>query len=528
MNNFSPSAAVDINASIVSEAESAGIMPARLLIQRGSYKTLGAINYWDAPIMSDAIEPEQRGAVVKLADEKTLLTRLCWSISKSIQFPVNTIYAHAMGIVASAMSKSFQFEYGHSAKPVNLYVVTAQPPSTGKSGVNEILSDPVHAAFDAINETAIVERKKAKIRMAAIKRELKEAMKNSSVCDEAKFDLEDELTKLYAEHDKHTVYTYALDDATPEATAKIALNQKGMFNIISAEADAINIILGGVYSDKKANFGIFLKGWDSERHHVARANQDVISGRVTGNICVIAQDESIKTILAAGESGRGISERFLLLRESTHLGKRTFKKKDKVKLDATLQAMYAKLIFNIVREQGVTLTFNDESIDLISDYREGLEPELADDGRYGNNMMRGFMGKADKQIMKIASVLHTIENWQDKGDRSTSIEISTVKSAIKFFKNIAESYIIAADELGFTGCESEYVKVEEKLQSYAEKGKLSMSVTQLRSNIKNVKPFTGTPNLTQKLKEVLLPALESNNVCVVHGGKIYINPHLKG
>lgn len=526
MNKFSPTAAIDINTSIIAEAENSGLMPARLLIERGSYKTLGAINYWDAPIMSDTLEPEQRGIKIKLADEKNLLSDLCWSISKAIQFPVNTVYAHGMGIVASAMSKSFNFEYGHSQKPVNLYVVTAQPPSTGKSGVNELLSEPVHAAFDAINESATIERKKAKIRMAAIKRELKEAAKNASVTDEAKFALEDELTKLFAEHDKHIVYVYALDDATPEAVGQIALNQKGIFNIVSAEADAINIILGGVYSDKKSNYGVFLKGWDAERHVVARSGKEVIAGNVIGNICVIAQDESIKTILAAGESGRGISERFLLLRESSYLGKRTFDKK--IRVDATIQAKYAKLVFNIVREQGVTLKFNDACLDVINDYRANLEPELADNGRYGNNMMRGFMGKSDKQIMKIASVLHTIDNWSEKGDRSVDIKLSTVQSAIKFFKGIAESYISAADELGFTGCESEYIKVEERLQGYAEKGKLSMSVAQLRSNIKNIKPFTGTPNLTHKLRDILLPALESNNICVVHDGKIYINPHLKG
>ena len=521
MKNFSPSAVIDTGLAIAEEARSQGEMPAKLMIERNLYRSAGAANYWDMPIMSDSLEPEERGRKIKLADEKNLLSSLSWSISKAIQFPVNTIYAHAMGVVASAMSKSFEFEYGHSSKPVNLYVVTAQPPSTGKSGVNELLVDPVHSAFDAINATATVERKKAKIRIAAIKREIKES-KN----EEEKFALTDEMTRLFADHDKHTVYTYALDDATPEATAKIALGQKGIFNIISAEADAINIILGGVYSDKKANFGIFLKGWDSERHHVARANQDVMSGRVTGNICVIAQDESIKTILAAGESGRGISERFLLVRESTYLGKRTFN--NQVKVDDTLLALYSKLIFNIVREDGVKLRFDDKSLQMINEYRADLEPEMGDNGRLGNNMMRGFMGKADKQIMKIASVLHTIDNWSDGGDRSTDVTKETTASAIKFFQNIAESYITAADELGFTGCESEYNKVEEKLQGYAEKGKLTMSITQLRSNLKNVKPFTGTPNLTSKLKDVLLPVLESHKVCIVHNGKIYINPHLKG
>ena len=70
-----------------------------------------------------------------------------------------------------------------------------------------------------------------------------------------------------------------------------------------------------------------------------------MSGRVTGNICVIAQDESIRTILAAGESGRGISERFLMVRESTFLGKRTFGARKRV--DPLLMAQYARMIQNI-------------------------------------------------------------------------------------------------------------------------------------------------------------------------------------
>jgi len=522
MSNFAPSATIeDIYSSIITEAEATGIMPAKLMIERGHHNTIGSINYWNQPTLSDIMPTNSRAKKIKLADDSNVVCDLCWSMSKAIQFPVNTIYAHALGVVASAMSKSFKFEYGHSEKPVNLYVVTAQPPSTGKSGVNEILVDPVHHAFDAINQTAQIERKKAKIRIAAIKREMKEATN-----EQHKFALEDDLAELYKQHDKNVVYTYALDDATPEATAKIALKQKGMFNIISAEADAINIILGGVYSDKKANFGIFLKGWDSERHHVARANQEVISGVVTGNICVIAQDESIKTILTAGESGRGISERFLLVREETYLGKRTFGGK-RERIDDVLMADYSNLIFNIVREQGVALSFSESSIEMINQYRSELEPEMGDDGRYNNNMMRGFIGKADKQIMKIACVLHTINNWKEGGSRKKQINDSTVKRAIKFFQNIVESYIAAADELGFTGYESEYKKLEEKLIKYAEKNKMSLSISQLRDSVKNVKPFTGTPNLMNRIKNVLLPLMEDNNLCIVNQGKIHINPHLK-
>jgi hypothetical protein len=497
-----------------------GVSAARICIEQGSYPKSGLSSFWDEPVLSGSGDLDIPNSA-SLVNDKNLLSDFAKAISKTIQFPVNTIFAHGLGIVASAMSKSFKIEYGHSEKPINLYVVTSQPPSTGKSGVNEILSEPVHHAFDAINETASVMQKKIKIRIAAAKKEVKNA-----ATKEAQFALEDELIKLYADHDKHIVYTYALDDATPEATAKVALKQKGIFNIISAEADAINVILGSVYSDKKANYGVFLKGWDSERHHVARAGQETMSGHVTGCIAVIAQDESIKTILAAGESGRGISERFLLVREPSFLGKRQFE--NKVHLDQSLVVQYQSLIFNIVREDSVLLKFTPESLDVINNYRKEIEPEMGDNGIYSNNMMRGFIGKADKQIMKIAAILHTVDHWGEDGDKNILIEKDTVKSALNKFKSIACTYVGAADDLGFTGVESEYEKVEERLQNYATKGKMIITINQLRSSIKDIKPFTGTPNITEKLKNIILPELEENHICIEFNGKIYINPHMRG
>lgn len=505
--------------SVFEGAKRLGVSPISVAIEQGLYPKQGIKDYWLEPLLSGSIEAELPNTI-KLAEDESLLTDLAWSISRAFQFPVNTIFTHGLGVIASAMSKSFKFEYQQGVKPVNLYVVTAQPPSTGKSGVNDLLSEPVQLAFETINKTATIERKKIKIRIAATKAQLKSASSK-----EEQFQLEDDLTLLYKDHDKHVVYIYSADDATAEGLSKLAASQKGMFNIISAEADAINVILGGVYSEKKSNHGIFLKGWDAERVSIVRASKDNLSFIAIGNIAVIAQDESIKTILEAGESGRGISERFLLMREKTYLGKRNFKKKEKVSDE--LMAEYSRMIFNIVREKNVLLKFSEQSATLINEYREDLEPKMGDDGEYSNNMMRGFVGKADKQIMKIASILHTMNNWRDGGTRSAEIETSTTESAIRIFKEYVKSYTSAADELGFTGVESEYKKVEERLTMYAEKGKLLLTTSQLRSNLKDVKPFKGTPNLTTKLKEVILPVLEINRICVVHGGKIYINPHLK-
>ncbi len=507
------------DAPLYAKARELGVMTARVAIESGTYShnILGVNRYWSDPILTSC--DSDAGNVTQSLLSDDLLSNLARSISATIQFPVNTIFAHGLGIVASAMSKSFRFEYGSSTKPVNLYVVCAQPPSSGKSGVNEILSEPVHEAFNAINKTAITEKRKIKIKIVANKRQSKDASTK-----EEQYRLEEELLSLYEEDEKHTVYLYAMDDATPEAVAKIALNQKGVFNIISAEADAINVILGGVYSDKKSNYGIFLKGFDAERHIVARSGHETMSGHVVGCIAVIAQDESIKTILEAGESGRGISERFLMVREDTLLGSRTFG--SPVPLDENLTSEYSKMIFNIVREKGVTLRFSGNSKELINEFRAGIEVEMGDHGAYSNNMLRGFVGKADKQIMKLACILHTIDNWRDGGEKSNRVSTNTVSKAIRIFKIIMSAYTSAADELGFTGDDSEYKKVEERILSYAEKGKMTITVSQLRDNIKSVKPFSGTPKLTAKLRNIILPTLESFGLCITHNDKIYINPKL--
>lgn len=496
-----------------------GLSPVYAALEANSYPKCGIESYWLDPILTESDEPSLESSA-RLVQHKNLLSELSWSISKSIQFPVNTIFAHGLGVVASAMSKSFKFKYGYKEKPVNLYVVTAQPPSTGKSGVNEILSDPVRYAFDAINKTAQANRKKVKIRISAIKQEMK-----SAKVKEQKYALSDELSELYEQHDKNIVYTYSATDPTPEGLSTLAVQQGGLFNIISAEADAINVILGNVYSDKKANHGMFLSGWDAERVTIVRSATKTLDFDAIGNIAVIAQDESIRAILTAGESGRGISERFLMLREKSFLGKRDHDLD--IPINSALLRRYSDLIFNIVREEGVTLTFCQQSKQIINNYRKVLEPDMADNGRYSNNMMRGFVGKADKQIMKIASILHAIENWQNGGTRSTEIQSSTTDVALSIFKDIVNAYVCAADDLGFTGVESEYKKVESKLQDYASKGKLVVSVAQLRSSLKNVKPFANTNNLTAKLKEVLLPFLEESHICMTHNGKVYINPKLK-
>ncbi|WP_322114138.1 DUF3987 domain-containing protein, partial [Escherichia coli] len=87
-------------------------------------------------------------------------------------------------------------------------------------------------------------------------------------------------------------------------------------------------------------------------------------------------------------------------------------------MDQSLKADYFRLIHDIMSESNVKLQVTDAAMRRLNKARQELEPELGDGGKYSHTMLRGAMGKFDKQVMRLASVIHTIRNWQPGGKRS--------------------------------------------------------------------------------------------------------------
>ena len=87
-----------------------------------------------------------------VSERGDLLTELAKQIDGYLQFPRSTMFLHGLGCIASAMTKAFKIEYGFSELPVCLYVITAQPPSTGKSEVNKRFFTPILKAYKSLND----------------------------------------------------------------------------------------------------------------------------------------------------------------------------------------------------------------------------------------------------------------------------------------------------------------------------------------------------------------------------------------
>lgn len=505
------------------EAYRKGLSPAKIAIPMDPKRFAMNESLWpdpqdDADLDSDA----EQYAEINICNpvKGNLLEDYAIEISNSIQFPVNTCFLHGLAVVASAMTRQFRYSYHGSESPVNLYVVTAQPPSTGKSGVNEKFSLPVRMAYEEVNAENKKKRTNLERRLEGLVSELKKA-----VNDKQSETLCNDIEKLEEEIAKYPHYIYATDDATPEALENIAFKQGGLFNIVSAEADAINVIMGNVYSEKKANHGIFLKGWDGEWHSPLRITRETGSGPVFGSLAVIAQDESINAILAAGLSGRGISERILMIREKNVLGSRDHTRHHPI--NPVIASEYSKLINRLVKSEKTTFTFTDDAIEFLMHTRARLEKDLGDGGKYSHNMLRGAMGKSDKQISKIASVLHAIEHFKHGGDGSTIIQQDTVVTAWNIFDQLSKTYVAAASSQGYAGEAAENQRMKEIFEKRASKNKFQFSIRSLRDSIKGTLPFSQIPQLTKQLKDKILKSLSEDGFCVVHDDTVYLNPKLK-
>jgi len=454
-----------------------------------------------------------------------LLTKLAHALGEQYQFPKSTAWLHGLGVVASAATRNFRIKYFNDLAPVNLYCVTSQPPSTGKSGVNGFFTEPVITAYESINKNNKVQRRVISAKMDALEKDIAK----TSPADNSYFYKVQEYEDLHEQLQNTPIWKPFLQNATPEALEERASIQCGMVNVVSAEAEAATVLLGDVYKDGnsgRGNFSMVLSMWDNERADSERVSRKGFEGRARGTISVIAQDTAVDSILKAGQEGRGIAERFLLLAEPEILGKRDHTKF--IPVPDELRQSYQALIRNIVNEEKVMiLRPPQDGLKAIAEWRNSFEGKLARGGEYESNLIRGFMGKADKQVLKIAATLHIIEHWQEGNARSLDIDEDYIWWAISIFSDLAKTYINAADAMGYTGDTSEVVALADKMVNWAEKGRLRMSVAKIVDNIKRTKPFNGIDGLTSKLKRHALPELERLGYCIVVDGDVYINPRMK-
>lgn len=513
---------------IIAIAEKEGISPIRVAINANGYRQ--SASFWGDVQDMDSVS--ERYPVISLGNDFDIVGKLASNAARSVQFPESSAYMHFLGCISAAMLGRFTVDYHGTDQPTALYVVTSQPPSTGKSAINSLAIKPMIAEVDRLNEMRKKERKRIMAKISAIKTELKGEKSKTDLAQlyEEQEDLEEKLEKMCD-------IVFPVSDTTPEGLARIN-NRQGNFSVISDEATSINSLLGMTYasSDRKTNSELVLKAWDAGHVSIARANADNnMSFVAMGAMAVIAQDETIEGIMAAGSRGIGVSERFLLVREESFLGRRKFVDGDGnstyTPIDSELVAQYYKLVHEIMSEVDVKLKVSDGAMRYLNRARQEMEPHLADGGKYSHTMLRGAMGKFDKQAIRIAAVLHTVRNWfNEKGNaqKSRTIDLDTMQEAVAMFYELSKTYLSSANSAGHAGGDAEKRVL---IDSIVKRGKNAKGVIKFRSlyeGVRKIRPFAAQSGITKRIRDHLLPELEEMGYVCVINDDIYLNPRLLG
>lgn len=497
------------------------INPAKIMHDEYRMPIVGRDIWWQPRSMED-IEDIYVDNINLMAGVDNVLSRFVTSLSDSVQFPKSTAFLHGIGVVAAAMTERFFYSFnGRNDNTVALYTVGAQPPSTGKSAIDSYLTKPIHDEYHLKSKTNEEQRAKINVKIGKLKSSMKKCSEREAE------ELAVEMINLERELEKYPDYTWCVNDPTPEGCEKVLAKQGGFYNVVSDESSAVTVVLGMVYGDGARNNGVFLKAWDNGYLSVARSGRDGYTGHIRASVAVLAQDLSVEAILAAGQGGEGISERFLILREKNLLGSREHTKYKPVDKDCMME--YNDMMTNIVKTgYDVQLTLSLDAEKTVRAIKQDQEPMMADGGKYSTPMLRGVVGKNEKQIIKIASVLHVIKEWAPNAGRKKEIDNDTVFQASMIFNQLLRTYVAAADSKGFTGRHTELSRLISHFKSLAAKNKLKTNIRAIRDSIKDSRQFKPIENLTNKLRNEYLPDLERSSYIVFDDStdEVFINPWL--
>lgn len=154
---------------IIRIAESTGAPRVRVAIEANDYRSSGP--YW--PDITEIESGNDKYPVISLGNDIDIVGKLSRNAARSVQFPESSAYMHFIGCISAAMLGRFTVDYHGTDQPTSLYVVTSQPPSTGKSAINSLAIQPMIAETERLNEVRKKERKQIMAKLSALKNELK-------------------------------------------------------------------------------------------------------------------------------------------------------------------------------------------------------------------------------------------------------------------------------------------------------------------------------------------------------------------
>jgi hypothetical protein len=464
----------------------------------------------------------------------SILARMAKEAARVIQFPENTAYLHALGLFSSATVVNFQVEYNHKFIPTGMYTLGAQPSGSGKSSAHGYFLDPIaHALKKRYRDVSMFH--------ANINGEIEITQKQA---DKAKTDYA--MIREYAgriqmmENEKlsRPLVDAPKKNTTPQAAEEVAAKQGGVINVCSDEAEALDTYLGLSYNDGKTNpdNGVFIAAFGGDMMGTARVSREGISTNVRGAFAVIAQNQSVDTMIRAGAAGRGVSERCLIIKEPNRIGYRTYTR-ERSMFDVDLKAEYQALCENVVNgTYPISLSFSEQCRDMIVDLKNDIEPQCRPGAKYGDPQIRGFASKIEQHISKLAGNFHIAEQWNPMVTRTPSkeIQVHNLSKAMIVCMDLLDSYKALIENESSMSASKLVLEVIGHMKGYALKGVKAFPVDKLRLSVMKEAWYGAIEGKKVDFLINLLARCEEMNFCHVKeigkdkkSWQVLINPALR-
>lgn len=449
-----------------------------------------------------------------------ILKRLALSIEKAkhVAYPSSSAFLMLIASYSGYATKCYKVARRKGdikGIPIGIYVLGEQDSGCGKDFALNKVNDVFKTAHNAFKNDAWQKVKELKSTI--------DSLKNGGDDTESKAEiasLNKDLKQAESLVDAIKGYKLTLGDTTPEALEMSLIKTNGFFNLISSEASLLNVLVGGHYSNGASNNEVLLKSFDGESVSSLRIGRESFDGRAGGSLTLFIQKGGIKKLFeSSGHSG--LHERVLKIVEPNRAGYRDFVNGCEFNwfLDDELEAKLDPLIKMILTPENVKepkslydlpiLTITDSSILEIDHLRNRMERTVRKGEFYGDckTEMLGTLSKCDMQVLKIASCLHLL----DDGYYTMEIADKHVLSAIGIVEELLLSYRDLMANESLSGEKAQY----EKIIGYLSKTNQPRTITDIRANLKGVKPFT-MPNSSTVIKRAIDEMIE-HDVLVIDG-----------
>ena len=375
-----------------------------------------------------------------------VLREYCGAVVETCQVPGDMAAVSALGTLAVALQGKFKImAYADWIEPLNLYLMFIANPSDMKS--------PTLTKFtNAIISFEVDYNKKNAIKIKDSRNERERLEKRLTTAKSRKDSTKELVQEAQRELDTHEDFPplqLLADDITVEALAKIMQENKGRMSIISSEAGLFSSLKGryteGIHID------ILLKSFNglTDTLRINRVTREPI---YIENPCLTILLAAQPLILheLMGESafrGRGFHARFLYSYPVSKVGSR---KVNGVKpIPEHLKAKYNTFINGLIsidNEKSVTITLSNEASNLMTQFREWIEPQLIDE----LEPICDWAGKLHGHILRIAGLLHIAENgiYTTPFADNPTVSAETMTNAIDIGKYFLEHALHCFSAMG--------------------------------------------------------------------------------